>query len=299
MLQAIAALLNLALLLLILAGIVAWGRLLWKCRGKSPRACLDDLVPARERERPFWTPAEALLAYGLMILLPNAILIVLAKKGVLAANASGEEAQLLINQSVLSILVFSGSLLAVLGITLAWMSLLRRDAAQAVGFQISRTDLRLGLLGVVLILPIVMLVSALVSQIVPYEHPVLESLAKNGTPAMWLSTFFATAIVTPVFEEFMVRGLLQGSIQGLADRIPESSQPQWKPRSYWPVIVASLIFALLHFPGQGAAPIPIFVLSLGLGYLYRQTGSLLPPIIVHMVLNSLTLLVEFFKISSS
>jgi membrane protease YdiL (CAAX protease family) len=62
----------------------------------------------------------------------------------------------------------------------------------------------------------------------------------------------------------------------------------WVPVSVWPLVLASLVFALAHW-GHGLAPIPLFFLSLGLGYLYRQTGSLIPSITVHFVLNGLTM----------
>lgn len=73
-----------------------------------------------------------------------------------------------------------------------------------------------------------------------------------------------------------------------------SPQGNWEPVSYWPVFAASLIFASMHL-GQGAAPIPLFFLSVGLGYLYRQTGSLIPCIVVHMILNGMTLLAAMLQ----
>jgi membrane protease YdiL (CAAX protease family) len=42
--------------------------------------------------------------------------------------------------------------------------------------------------------------------------------------------------------------------------------------------------------GQGAAPIPLFFFSLGVGYLYRQTGRLWPCIIVHFLLNAFSMI---------
>lgn len=56
---------------------------------------------------------------------------------------------------------------------------------------------------------------------------------------------------------------------------------------YWPIVVTSLLFALAHF-GQGPAPVSLFFLSLGLGYLYRQTGRIWAGVFVHMFLNGLT-----------
>lgn len=54
--------------------------------------------------------------------------------------------------------------------------------------------------------------------------------------------------------------------------------------AYWPIFASALCFALVHL-GQGLAPIPLFILAVGLGYLFRQTGSLIACITVHFLLN--------------
>ena len=54
------------------------------------------------------------------------------------------------------------------------------------------------------------------------------------------------------------------------------------------MIVSAAVFGLAHV-GQGAAPIPLFVFGLALGYLYRQTGSILPCIVLHMGLNGFSM----------
>ncbi len=53
----------------------------------------------------------------------------------------------------------------------------------------------------------------------------------------------------------------------------------------WPVAVSALIFALLHL-SHGPDWVPLFVLALGLGYVYRQTHRILPGIVVHFLLNA-------------
>lgn len=52
--------------------------------------------------------------------------------------------------------------------------------------------------------------------------------------------------------------------------------------------VTSLVFALLHL-GQGWAPVPLFFLSLALGWLYQRTHRLLPSMVVHVCLNGCSL----------
>jgi membrane protease YdiL (CAAX protease family) len=251
--------------------------------------------------------------FGMMILVGQAILITMVRKGWIERIGAGEGGGELTPIGMLAFISANslGGLIA-MGVTLAWLRVFDVNAHRRIGLSISREDIWLGLKGTVMILPPVMLIAAAVNLIVPYEHPVLESLEKVATPAVLLATFLGTAIVTPIVEEFLARGLLQGSLQAMADRggdespwyarayDPDASPaPQdWRPQAWWPVIVSSLLFALLH-GGQGAAPIPLFVLSLGLGYLYRQTGSLASPIIVHMCLNGLTLTVQFLNLSTS
>ena len=50
------------------------------------------------------------------------------------------------------------------------------------------------------------------------------------------------------------------------------------------IVITSLFFAMMHL-GQGLAPIPLFGLSILLGYLYQRTGSLMPCIGLHMLNN--------------
>jgi membrane protease YdiL (CAAX protease family) len=69
-----------------------------------------------------------------------------------------------------------------------------------------------------------------------------------------------------------------------------------KPR--WPIVVSALLFGLAH-ASNGPDPVPLFVLALGLGHLYRSTGRILPSIIVHVLLNGTTLGMMWFVLKQS
>ncbi len=67
---------------------------------------------------------------------------------------------------------------------------------------------------------------------------------------------------------------------------PRSDTQSAEPRlRLWPIVASALVFALLHY-SHGPDWVPLTVLALGLGYVYQRTGSVLPSIIVHMLLNT-------------
>jgi membrane protease YdiL (CAAX protease family) len=59
------------------------------------------------------------------------------------------------------------------------------------------------------------------------------------------------------------------------------------------IILTSLGFAALHAP-QWPAPIPLFLLALGLGVVYQRTGSLIAPVCMHAVFNGFSTLMLFY-----
>lgn len=76
----------------------------------------------------------------------------------------------------------------------------------------------------------------------------------------------------------------QGSTANIASQTDVNERPQMM---VLPILISSFVFAILHW-GHGAAPIPLFFLALGLGYLYQKTRSLTPCVVVHMLLNGQT-----------
>jgi hypothetical protein len=54
--------------------------------------------------------------------------------------------------------------------------------------------------------------------------------------------------------------------------------------------ITSLIFALLHW-SHGPAWVALTVLAAGMGYLYQRTHRIVPSLVVHGLLNNLTMLI--------
>lgn len=181
-------------------------------------------------------------------------------------------------------------------LTLLYLKLARGATLAKLGMIPSIEDLRKGIVATAWILAPVLLVNLVVSQLVKYEHSVTNMLAQDNNIPTFVFLFLSAAVLTPIAEEFQFRLLLQGGLQRIADGADQDDSPEWTPRSGWPILVTSLVFAMLHL-GQGAAPIPLFFLSIGLGYLYQSTGRLTPAIIVHMLLNGATLCMEYCKLN--
>ncbi len=318
------AVVSVLILTALITSAIAWVRL-WRA-GRSPLG-QRPIIAAVPRTRPDWNPAWAaalLILVGLIAgVLQNASRTYLTGMTAPDDSAAGPSVTLIL---ISSIATAGACLLVMIGTVGSIPAAVRYFAMVPNGSLV-----RLGLSGALLLLPPTMLMMGAVSMLQAYSHPVLEAAADVGPGAGWrfAALFVTTALVTPVVEEFWFRGLLQGGLQGMADRrllanavevpgdgtnttnatdgtvgdgtwrdsyAPPSQPSRLTDRSsnypiaVWPIFVASAIFAAMHL-GQGLAPIPLFFLSLGLGYLYRQTGSLVPSIVVHLVLNGFTMLV--------
>jgi membrane protease YdiL (CAAX protease family) len=69
--------------------------------------------------------------------------------------------------------------------------------------------------------------------------------------------------------------------------IPLQSELILRP-SVWAIVISAFLFALAH-SSNGPDPVALFVLALGLGYLYQRTHRVLPSIVTHVMLNGMTL----------
>ena len=98
------------------------------------------------------------------------------------------------------------------------------------------------------------------------------ALAPSG-PLDALVSIGVIAVLPALCEELVMRGVLLPSLAAVVPATPA-------------VVLTAAAFALIHFD-----PIRLlftFVLGLVLGFLRLRTGSLWPPVVVHLTLNTLT-----------
>lgn len=139
-------------------------------------------------------------------------------------------------------------------------------------------DFWVGLVGYVAILPAFFLVLVglvVLAQLLAYEpppHPLVEVfLEEERSPQLIAYSLFLACVGGPFFEEIFFRGFCY---------------PAFKKRwgVGWALVLSAAFFSLIH--QNTFAFLPVFVLGLGLGYLYEKRGNLLPSIALHMVHNS-------------
>tara|TARA_R110002049_G_scaffold72490_7_gene187478 strand:- start:20258 stop:21271 length:1014 start_codon:yes stop_codon:yes gene_type:complete len=334
MAQGIHSILNALLLAAISSSILMWVYFLLN-RNRSSKLKFDPRVELVARNRPFWSPADFLVMFGTFVLTSSLIGAWFISEGWLPSPSATIKTQTLPTETLpaqarpievsptesiatspdqvadvnalyaqVGLGVLSGTIALLVALTFALLTHRdRKSALSELGFVGSRETVRQGLWASLWLLPPVLLISLLVSWMIPYEHPVLDTMkamAANPSITGFAALFIATALVTPLVEEFMFRVLLQGGLQGMIDRGGFNDEDiqddtNWRATSWIPILVTSVLFAMMHL-GQGGAPIPLLFLSIGLGYLYRQTGSIVPPLIVHCILNASTMLVEFSRL---
>lgn len=155
---------------------------------------------------------------------------------------------------------------------------------------------------IILFIPLTYAANGIVSLLVPYSHPLLESLSSLKTNESFWLTVASAVIVAPLTEEFLFRGVLLGFFERIEDRIRYDRgsiiaangifRKSTRNLPLFSILASSLIFGLLHW-GHGAAWIPLSMLGCALAFLTCRTGNLLPAISVHMALNGFSTYVQY------
>lgn len=107
---------------------------------------------------------------------------------------------------------------------------------------------------------------------VPQRHLFLLARPHSTWGYLYLGAF--VACIGPVFEEIFFRGYLFGAL-----------------RKRWgilcAVLLSALLFSIIHF--NAGVLLPVFGLGVLLAYVYERTGSLIAPIVIHVLQNSIAL----------
>ena len=114
-----------------------------------------------------------------------------------------------------------------------------------------------------------------VGKLLPDMPESLKALMKALSDGPLWSTLLCTAVMAPVCEEWLCRGML---MRGFLQRM--------KP--VWAIVLSAAFFALIHMnPWQA---LPAFVLGCLFGWVYYRTGSLKLTMLMHCANNAMSVL---------
>jgi membrane protease YdiL (CAAX protease family) len=154
-----------------------------------------------------------------------------------------------------------------------------------------RDDAWLAIAGLGLLLAPLLALAAVLDRFVPYRHAIVDFLNAHRDPLSIGLVVFAAVVAAPVTEEFLFRRVLQGWLE----RSFEREGPRWG--GVTAIVLSSLAFAAAHV-GQGIAWVPLFFFGLVVGYLAKQTGSIVPGIILHGLFNGFSVAMVLMRVGA-
>jgi membrane protease YdiL (CAAX protease family) len=289
----------------LLAGVALWWRAARRLLAGQP------LVAPEPGRPPPWGLFDLLVA--LLLHLLAIFLAARCMKWQFGIDLERGADQLELDQRAWLMLASAVAYLAACLLTLAWLFVRHRIGAAELGLARKRLahDVVTGGAAFVMLAPVVYGIQWLLVKLIESEHPLLELVKEQPSVRLFAITGFAAVVVAPVAEEFFYRLLLQGWLERTASdgddpwtvlagghppvpatlaedpaSVSRSASAAWRRR--WPIVVSALVFAMMHY-SHGPDPVPLFVLALGLGYLYQQTRRIVPCVVVHFCLNAFTL----------
>ncbi len=157
-----------------------------------------------------------------------------------------------------------------------------RQPLTALGLTINnwKADVRFGLKHYLIILPFIVLAGYAVDfvsrifGITPENQEIITKLLEEDSIAVLAFMIFFGTLAAPIIEELLFRGFLQSAIRTTFGKLKA-------------IFISGSLFALVHLNAH--VFLQIFILGLLLAYLFEKTESLIAPITVHILHNSITL----------
>jgi membrane protease YdiL (CAAX protease family) len=163
-------------------------------------------------------------------------------------------------------------------------------------------------------------------------HPLVQSLLADRSLGVMLAAMVAAVVAAPIYEETVFRLTFQGWLQRrdmlrLPVQVHEPALPptesaegvdsqcdwlasdrpvlaaahptySYSPPGWAPILISGVAFGLAHY-GHGVAPVPLILLGVILGYVYRQTHRIVPCIVCHAAFNAFTFLQLALQLAAS
>jgi len=276
-------------LLICLVGLILFG--IWLLRTSwGGKAFVDS--PVRRNDMPVYVPGILLFAwFGVF---PTTILI--GKK--LSADLPAWSSAAIIN----AVYCLDATALAAGTLILARHHFARRLKGFGLNPKTIPRDFLISFLNLLTVWPLVMAALVLTTYIGRLiwgpqfdlgRHEELELIRQYSQLPLRISVFVVAVLMAPILEELLFRGMLQTMLRSLiqSHRRQEAAQAipggnWWGAVGVWLSIAAgAALFAIAH-ANTGHWP-ALFILGVCLGYAYEKSGSLLRPIFIHSIFNTI------------
>ncbi len=118
------------------------------------------------------------------------------------------------------------------------------------------------------------------------QHTVFKVLDDPSMPP-WIrvAAIIGAFVLAPIAEELLFRGILQTALKKILPFKPRRLLHRWLA-----ITVTSLLFGFMHLSATPQYVPALVAMGFILGYLYERQGSLLTPMLVHMMFNGKSLL---------
>jgi uncharacterized protein len=132
--------------------------------------------------------------------------------------------------------------------------------------------------------PLILASSAVVSSLMHADpqkdsQPIMQLFEHVAEPSKRIPIILLAVVIAPLAEEFVFRGFLYGVLKRYAGAVPA-------------LIFSGVSFALIHL--HAPSLLPLFLLACALTLAYELSGSLLVPMAMHSLFNSVSLIGVFF-----
>jgi membrane protease YdiL (CAAX protease family) len=111
------------------------------------------------------------------------------------------------------------------------------------------------------------------------EHPVVPVFLSSDSQHALIWLFLFAAVVAPIVEEIMFRGVLYGWLRDHYGKLIST-------------LVSAFIFAVVH-PQGALGIVPLSLIGCGLAFIREWRGSLIPCILAHSLVNTTVLTIIF------
>jgi CAAX protease family protein len=133
-------------------------------------------------------------------------------------------------------------------------------------------------------LPLILASSAMISTFLRSDpqrdaQPIMQFFEHESDPGKRVPLIILAVVIAPISEEFVFRGFLYGVLKRYAGGLSA-------------LFFSGLLFALIHM--HIPSLLPLFLLACVLTFAYELSGSLLVPMAMHALFNTLTLVQVFF-----